>query len=216
MARIYPSENKIRVGYRCLTSAAPITGGTGQRAGTLRAHAQGIARVQARNASAAGAHLEDVHHCNLNRQGTLVSADERAAGCQRHAVEDHTGFCSGPSHIEGDRIADACPFSNCLYADDTGSGPGFKHTHALAARLIGVEQTARRLHDEKRALEVPARDMVFDLFDVAVHARTDIGVRSHGRHLRARIRDIRARGSCEAVMKTPGSSSRRIASTRFS
>ncbi len=63
-----------------------------------------------------------------------------------------------------------------LRADDAGGGPGFQHPHALALRLLDVVEAAGRLHDQERAVETRAADVLVDLADIAAHLRADIGV----------------------------------------
>jgi hypothetical protein len=68
-----------------------------------------------------------------------------------------------------------------LRPDDAGGRSRFQHPDALGAGLIGLVETAGRLHDQERAAEPGAADVFLDLADVAAHLGPDIGVGHHGR-----------------------------------
>ena len=108
--------------------------------------------LDARDRSAAGPDLEDVHHGDLHRQRLIVAADERHAGGQRLAVVDHAGLGGGTAHIESDGIAYANCMAKRLGADDAGRRAGFQHAHALELRMI--ERLPRNPRSPRLALRL--------------------------------------------------------------
>ena len=151
-----------------------------RRAGALRPDAQ-AAVIDARDRAAAGADLEDVHHGDLHRQRLVVAADQRLRGGQRLALVDHAGLGGGAAHVEGDGVVDAERVAERLRADHAGGRAGLEHADALVLRLRRLVEAAGRLHDQERAVEAFAADVLVDLADIAAHLRPDIGVGHHGR-----------------------------------
>src|SRR5690606_12746387 len=79
MIGVEAAENKISIGDRRLNTAATVTGWAGYRASAARPDPQGIAFRKPRDRAATGADLKDIDHRNLDRQGTIISADQCAA-----------------------------------------------------------------------------------------------------------------------------------------
>ncbi len=176
MLGIEAAEQQIGVGHGRLRAAAAIASRTRHRAGALRADAQRLAFGETRDAAAAGADLENIHHRNLDRQRPLVAADQRRAGGQRPALADDARLCRGAAHIESDRIRQAELMADRLRANDAGGRPGFQHAHAFAPRLIDRKKTAGRLHDIELAAEAIGAQLLIELAEIAIDARTDIGI----------------------------------------
>ena len=66
-----------------------------------------------------------------------------------------------------------------LRADHAGGGPRFQHAHAMALRLLRVVKAPGRLHDQERAGEAFAANVVLDLADISADDGPDIGVGHH-------------------------------------
>ena len=147
------SQQDIGVGHRRFRAAAAVAGGTRHRACALRANPQRIALADARDAAAAGADFEDIHHRDLDRQRLLVAADQRAPGRQRLAVADHASLRRRAAHIEGDGVLQAELRADGLRADHTSRRAGLQHADAIPARMLDGKQAAGRLHDEEIAAE---------------------------------------------------------------
>src|SRR5262245_56200147 len=174
-----PPEHEVRVGDGGRRAAEPIADRARLRARALRPHAERPRRADARDAAAAGADLLDGDHRELHRQALVVAADHRVRGHQHLAVEDHAGLRGGAAHVERDRLVEADRVAERARADHARRGPGFEHADALALRLSRLVEAAGRLHDEERAVEAFIREMRFDLAEVGLHPRADVGV---GRH----------------------------------
>ena len=185
-----PPEHQIGVGDGRLGAAEPVAGRPGRRAGALRPDAQ-AAVIDARDRAAAGADLEDVHHGDLHRQRLVVAADQRLRGGQRLALVDDAGLGGGAAHVEGDGVLDAERVAERLRADHAGGRPGLQHADALVLRLRRLVEPAGRLHDQERAVEPFAAD-------VLRRSRRHSGAPS------ARYRRWRPRSSSARTRDTPG------------
>ena len=141
--------------------------------------AQRVAGFDAGDGAAAGAHLVDVHHRNLDRQGALVAADQRRAGGERPAFADDPGLGRGATHVEGDGVAHAELGADGLSTDHAGRGAGFQHAHAVAPGMGAGEQAAGGLHHVKVALEALRAQVLLQLAQVGRDTRAHIGV-GHG------------------------------------
>jgi hypothetical protein len=110
-----------------------------------------------------------------------ICTDQRGAGGECFAIVDDAGLGRGAAHVEGDRVLQPERVTKRLGADDAGRRPGFQHLHAVILGLIRVVESARRLHDQKRAGEPAAANAVLDLAEITPHDRPDIGVGDHRR-----------------------------------
>src|SRR5438477_369442 len=63
-----------------------------------------------------------------------------------------------------------------LRADDSSRRPRLQHPDAVVAGLIGLVEAAGRLHDQERAVESGAADVIVDLADIAANLGADIGI----------------------------------------
>ena len=180
--RSAPSRPSSRLASVTVGSAAAeaVAGRTGRGAGALRADAQ-AALLHPRDRAAAGADLENVHHGDLHRQRLVVAADQRGAGGERLAVVDDAGLGGGAAHVEGDRVLKPERTAERLGADDAGGGTRFQHAHAVVLGLLGLVESAGRLHDQERAAKTVTADVIVDLADITANDRPDIGVGDHGR-----------------------------------
>ena len=61
-------------------------------------------------------------------------------------------------------------------ANDAGGRAGFQHADAFAPRLVGIVEAAVRLHDQELAGERGVFEKRIRLVEIALHARTDIGI----------------------------------------
>ncbi len=174
------AEREIGVGHRRLGAAEPVAGRTRCGAGALRADAQ-HAVLDPRHRAAAGADLENIHHRDLDRQRGVVAAQKRRAGGQRFALIDDAGFRRRAAHVESDRIRQADRMAERARADDAGGRARFHHADAMRLRLIGLVESAGRLHDEERAFAAFLAQMLVDLAKIGAYARADIGIGRDGR-----------------------------------
>jgi hypothetical protein len=120
--------------------------------------------------------LLDVDHRDLHRQPGGVATDERAADHQHAALMDDAGLGGGAAHVEGDRVREPDAVAQRLGADDAGRRTRLQHLDAGAARLVGTEQAAGRLHDQKLAAEARRLEVLAHLAEIAPHPRPHIGV----------------------------------------
>ena len=112
------TQEKVGVGDRGLGPATSVGCRSGDRSSALRANAQGIAFADAGNRAAARADLEDIDHRDLDGQGLLIAADQRAAGGERLALADHARLGGRATHVESDRLAETHLRADRLCADD--------------------------------------------------------------------------------------------------
>ena len=157
-------------------AALAVAGGPRLCARALRSDPEAALIGNPRDRAAAGTDLENVHHRDLDRQGALVAADERAAGGQCLTVVDDPGLRRGAAHIESDGVLHAQRIAQCLRADDAGGRAGFQHADALALRLLAIVEPAGRLHDEEGSVEPVGPDAVIDAADIAFYPGADISV----------------------------------------
>ena len=176
-----PAEQEIGVGDRRLGAAAAVAGGSRHRAGAARPDMQRAAVFDPRDRAAAGADFENIDGRDLDRQGAIVAADQRAAGRQRPAAENDAGLGGGAAHVEGDGVLHAERMAQRLRADHAGRWTRFQNANAFLAGGVELEQAAGRLHDEERAGKTLAGDAIADLGEIALHARPDKRIGHDGR-----------------------------------
>ena len=100
IVRAQIAERQIAVGDGGSLAAAPVAGGTGLRAGALRADDEFTEPIDSGQRAAAGAHRVDVDH----RQGDVAALDLAAIGDRRFAILDERDIAGGAAHVEGDEI----------------------------------------------------------------------------------------------------------------
>ena len=174
-------QHQVCVGHRGTGSPQPIARRPRIRAGALRPDAQGAAHIDHRDAAAAGADFEDVHHRYLDRQRLVVATDQRSRSGEHLAAIDDARLGGGSAHVEGDRVRQTQFAAQGLRAHHAGRRAGFQHADAFGLGLARLVQPAGRLNEQKGAAEAAALQMPVDVTDVPADARTDERIRNGGR-----------------------------------
>src|SRR5438034_10373285 len=97
------AEHHIRVGDRGILTATAVAGGSGQRAGTARAHLHEVAAVHGCDAATAGSNGMDVDHSRANREAD----DLLLWGGLRQAIAYKADVAARATHIERNQIGEA-------------------------------------------------------------------------------------------------------------
>ena len=147
--RAEPTEDQIGVGYGRKRTTQSVTGRTWFRAGALRAYTQRTRTIDSGDRPTARAHLEDIHHRDLNGQSFFVATQQRTSRRQGVAFVNDAGLCRRSAHVERNRVLDTKRATQCLGSDHTGGRSGFQHAHAGRLRLRRLVEASRGLHDEK-------------------------------------------------------------------
>ena len=133
-----------------------------------------------RDASAAGADLDDVDDRQLQRIAVLLTTDRVAFGDLNVPVLHDTDLGRRPAHVEGHDIGIAGLRGDARSGDGTADRPRLHHSHGLLAREVERHRPAARLHDHRRSGEPAVPQERVDAVEVAAHAWADVGVEDGG------------------------------------
>ena len=199
VARVQPPEDDVRVGHGRLRAAAPVADRARIGPGALRADAQEPARVDPGDRAATGSDLDEVDDRRPDGvagerhpadPGAGVAADVVVLGHRRLPVLDQPDLGGRAAHVEGEDVGPVERLTEVGGGDHAGGRARLDHEHRPAARGLGAEDAAARLHHEQLRPHARVGETALDPLQVALDDRADDGVdhRRRGAQVLAELR----------------------------
>ena len=170
------------------TAAVGITGRSRIGARALRPDFEQAALIDPGDAAAAGADLDEIER----RRRDQPLAGLKARHDARLAVLDDAGLGRRSAHVERDDFELLGHAPDMRRAEHARRRSGLDHAHRNAFERAAGETAAVGLHDVERLGDAPRLERFFELVNVAIHHRRDVGVHHRGRQPRV-LADLRQR-----------------------
>ena len=175
--RIEPPQQKIRIGHGCICAASE-TNRTWIGSRRLRSDAQHAAGIVARQGSATGARGMDLEHGHAHRHSCDNGFAGAAHTATRRVGEKNIGRRA--AHIEADDALETRPPGHACRADHAARRSGKDRAHRFARRDPCGHDAAGGLHHVDAAASVLCSHALFEVHEIAFHARRKICVDDSG------------------------------------
>ena len=192
------SEREVGVGHRRPRAAAAVTRRPWVGAGGFRTDLQQSELIDARQASATGADLDQVDRRHGHRKaGALLEPVHarhfKCVGDLRLAADDQARLGRGAPHVEAQQSILAAVAGEPTSGQRTGCGAALDQSDRSAGRVVGRHDTPVRQHHQHRAAESLRGEPFLQFVEVRPDHRHGGGVarrRDHPRVLADLWRDL--------------------------